>query len=47
MHKISKRILVLLGLVALVACAAMGCHTANGFGKDVENAGHGIQNGTK
>ena len=47
MLKISKRILVLLGLLALVASAGMGCHTANGFGKDVEDAGHGIQNGTK
>lgn len=25
----------------------MGCNTANGFGKDVSNAGEGIQNGTK
>jgi predicted small secreted protein len=25
----------------------MGCNTAHGFGKDVSNAGQGIQNGTK
>jgi predicted small secreted protein len=31
----------------LVLLAASGCHTANGFGKDVERAGEKIQEGTK
>lgn len=37
-----------LGLLFLLAMvmAAMGCHTANGFGKDLQDAGEGIQNGT-
>ena len=43
----SKRILVLLFIFASVVIAGMGCHTANGFGKDVQDAGQGIQNGTK
>ena len=47
MIQISKRILVLLFISALVAVAGMGCHTANGFGKDMQDAGQGIQNGTK
>jgi len=47
MNQIFKRILVLLFLAALVTVAGMGCNTANGFGKDVSNAGQGIQNGTK
>ncbi len=35
-------------LVSLfVLLAASGCHTANGFGKDVERAGEKIQEGTK
>ena len=33
---------------AIVAAGAgMGCHTANGFGQDMTDAGNGIQNGTK
>lgn len=42
-----KRIIVLSFLAALVSLATTGCETAHGFGKDVENAGEGIQNGTK
>lgn len=38
---------VLLFIFALAAVAGMGCNTAHGFGKDVSNAGQGIQNGTK
>jgi len=36
-------------LVLAVACLTMvvGCSTAHGFGKDVENAGEAIQDGTK
>jgi predicted small secreted protein len=47
MTTLIKRIVVLLFLAALVTIAGMGCNTANGFGKDVQDAGQGIQNGTK
>jgi predicted small secreted protein len=47
MNPLFKRILALLFLSAFVAIAGLGCNTANGFGKDVSNAGQGIQNGTK
>ncbi|HTL59827.1 MAG TPA: entericidin A/B family lipoprotein [Candidatus Limnocylindrales bacterium] len=42
-----KRIVVLLCVTTLLAIAGVGCNTAHGFGKDVQNAGQGIQNGTK
>ena len=42
-----NKILLISFLIALVALAGMGCNTANGFGKDVSDAGQGIQNGTK
>ena len=42
-----NKILLISFLLALMAFAGMGCNTANGFGKDVSNAGQGIQNGTK
>ena len=42
-----KRIVVLLCITALLAIVGMGCETAHGFGKDVQKAGEGIQNGTK
>ena len=41
------RIVVLLIVTTLLAIAGIGCNTAHGFGKDVSNAGQGIQNGTK
>ncbi len=47
MTTLIKRIVVLLFVSALVTVAGMGCHTANGFGKDMQDAGQGIQNGTK
>ena len=47
MTTLFKRIVILLFLSALVSIAGMGCNTAHGFGKDVEKAGEGIQNGTK
>ncbi len=47
MNPLFKRIVVLLLLSALVTVVGLGCNTANGFGKDVSNAGQGIQNGTK
>jgi len=42
-----KRIMVLVFVATLLAIVGMGCNTAHGFGKDVQNAGEGIQNGTK
>ena len=47
MTALSKRIIVLLFVTALVAIVGIGCNTAHGFGKDVSAAGQGIQNGTK
>ena len=46
MTPLIKRILVLLFLSALVAVAGLGCHTAHGFGQDMQDAGQGIKNGT-
>jgi predicted small secreted protein len=42
-----KRIVVLLSVTTLLAIVGVGCNTAHGFGKDVQNAGEGIQNGTQ
>jgi predicted small secreted protein len=39
--------IVLLFATALLAIVGIGCNTAHGFGKDMEKAGEGIQNGTK
>jgi predicted small secreted protein len=47
MRQLLKRMTVLLILSALAAVAGLGCHTANGFGQDMKDAGQGIQNGTK
>jgi predicted small secreted protein len=47
MPQLLKRMTVLFFLSALVALAGLGCHTANGFGQDMKDAGQGIQNGTK
>ena len=47
MTTLIKRIVVLLFVTNLLALAGVGCNTAHGFGKDVQNAGEGIQNGTK
>ena len=47
MTSLTKRIIVLLFVTALLAIAGMGCNTAHGFGKDVQKAGEGIQDGTK
>jgi predicted small secreted protein len=35
-----------LGLVVLIFASALGCNTAQGFGKDMEKAGQKIQQGT-
>ena len=42
-----KRIVVLLFVTTLRPIVWVGCKTAHGFGKDVQNAGEGIENGTK
>ena len=41
-----KQLVVLLLLAALAIFAGTGGNTANGFGKDVSNAGDAIQDGT-
>ena len=46
-HQILKRMFVALILIALVAVAGLGCHTANGFGQDMKDAGQGIKNSTQ
>jgi len=47
MTALTKRIIVLLFVTALLAIAGIGCNTAHGFGKDMEKAGDKIQEGTK
>ena len=47
MTTLTKRIVVLLFVTALLAIVGIGCNTAHGFGKDMESAGEGIQEGTK
>ena len=47
MITVTKRIVVLLFVTAPLAMAGTACNTALGFGKDMEKAGQGIQNGTK
>ncbi|MHB8524525.1 MAG: entericidin A/B family lipoprotein [Limisphaerales bacterium] len=42
-----KRTVLLLFVTAFLAVVGLACNTAHGFGKDVEKAGEGIQNGTK
>ena len=39
-----KNKILLIVCLATMAFAGMGCNTAHGFGKDVSNAGQGIQN---
>jgi len=47
MITLSNNIVILLSVTVLLALANLGCHTANGFGKDVSDTGKKIQNGTK
>jgi predicted small secreted protein len=46
MITLTKRIVVLLFVTALLAIVGVGCNTAHGFGKDMQSAGEGIQRGT-
>jgi predicted small secreted protein len=41
------RISALLCITMFLAIVSLGCETAHGFGKDMQNAGEGIQNSTK
>jgi len=45
MKTFKKTVLCL--LLAAVSFVAFGCHTAHGFGEDMENAGQSIQNNTQ
>ena len=47
MTTLTKRIVFLLFVAALLVIAGVGCNTAHGFGKDMEKAGDKIQDGTK
>jgi predicted small secreted protein len=47
MSTLIKRMAILIFVTMLLAMVGIGCNTAHGFGKDVQNAGQGIQNGTK
>lgn len=47
MIKFIARIVILLIVTASLAIVGVGCNTANGFGKDLQKAGEGIQDGTK
>jgi len=47
MSTLTKRLVVLLFVTALLAISSIGCNTAHGFGKDMEKAGEKIQDGTK
>jgi predicted small secreted protein len=46
MITLTKRIIVLLFVSTLLVIVGVGCNTAHGFGKDMQKAGEGIQNGT-
>jgi len=48
-HQITllQRFILLLLATSILAVVGVGCNTAHGFGKDVKNAGEGIENGTK
>jgi len=43
----NKMILVLFFVAALLALVTAGCHTAHGFGQDMESAGEKIQEKTR
>jgi predicted small secreted protein len=45
--KLIKGIVILLFVAVSLAIVGAGCNTAHGFGKDMQDAGEGIENGTK
>jgi predicted small secreted protein len=47
MPQLLKQVFIVFIFIALVAVAGLGCHTANGFGQDMKDAGQGIKNGTQ
>lgn len=47
MGNLIKHTVLLLLVSAFLMIIGVGCQTANGFGKDMEKAGQGIQDGTK
>jgi predicted small secreted protein len=47
MNKTIQRFGILSLSLLLLAISSLGCKTAEGFGKDVEKAGEGIQNGVR
>jgi predicted small secreted protein len=46
MTKSLKCLAALFRLTAILVLVNTGCHTAHGFGKDMQDAGEGIQKGT-
>lgn len=47
MNKTIQRLGIVLFSLLLLVASSLGCKTAEGFGKDMENAGEGIQKGVK
>ena len=47
MNKTTQRLGIVFFSLLLLAISSLGCKTAEGFGKDMENAGEGIQKGVK
>lgn len=48
-HQITlvQRFVLVFLAITLLAIVGVGCRTAHGFGEDMQNAGEGIQRGTK
>lgn len=42
-----QRLVLLVLVVGIFAIVGVGCRTAHGFGEDMQNAGEGIQRGTR
>jgi predicted small secreted protein len=42
-----NRLIIAIFATALLVMAGTGCHTARGFGEDMESAGHKIQEKTQ
>jgi predicted small secreted protein len=45
--KLMKKAVLGLFLAAVTVITFAGCHTAHGFGEDMEDAGHSIQDKTQ